>query len=78
MIGDLLDKIDTVKMMYLENKGWKVVATQRGKYHCINYWTHDNHQPPRRGYFTQTQAVDHQKYVDKVGHCTCIPKEQPR
>jgi len=59
----------------LESAGWRIVAEKRGKYHNVNLWTHDNHQPSRAGFFTTTAAQTHQRFLDKGNTCHCVPKE---
>lgn len=58
----------------LEAAGWKRIGGF-GKYHNIYYWSHPDHQHLRRGFFTTTQAMSHQKYIDRYRQCTCTPKE---
>ncbi len=61
---------------WLEQRGWKKVREiATGEYANTFYWTHSDHQPSRRGFFTTTDAVGHQKYVEKYKQCTCVPKE---
>jgi hypothetical protein len=60
----------------LRSKGWRLISGGRGKYHNINYWDHPNHQPLYRGCFTQSEALHHQKMLDKGYSCSCIPKEE--
>jgi hypothetical protein len=59
---------------YLKSKGWRLVSKKKTKYGLILFWDHDNHQPLRHGFFTQTGAVDHQKHLDKGDTCKCIPR----
>lgn len=58
----------------LESKGWRKVGAKCFGYTRIALWTHDDHQPNVRGLFTQTQAIAHQRKLDKGYRCNCVPK----
>ncbi len=57
---------------YLEQHGWHLVATRPSDVGRVHFWEHPHHQPDRHGFFTQSQAVAHQKQLDKGHGCDCI------
>lgn len=56
---------------WLEQRGWRCIGKQRNGYGQTKYWDHLAHQPERRGAFTTTHAVQHQKQSERHG-CDCI------
>lgn len=62
---------------YLESRGWRKIGSRRNGYGVTHYWDHLDHQPERRGCFTTTDAIRHQKDSDSSG-CDCIQVRQLR
>ncbi len=61
---------------YLISRGWRLVAVRKthdGGYQC---WTHPDHQPVARGWFTADSAERHQRMLDQGGQCNCVPQAQ--
>jgi hypothetical protein len=61
---------------YLVSKGWTLVRTIRRKHHSgWQAWNHPNHQHSSRGFFQKSEALDHQRRLDKGFQCDCIQEE---
>ena len=61
---------------YLESKGWKLLKrkpTGDGGYWHV--WDHPDHQHDTHGFFQQSEAIEHQKKVDKYKTCDCIKRQ---
>lgn len=61
---------------YLESKGWRLVKIQRSSHGAFHQWDHAEHQHSRRGFFLCSEALAHQKKLDKGFRCRCV-KEVP-
>ena len=63
---------------YLQSKGWRLVriVKQRGDYLKWEAWEHPEHQHDRRGFFQKTEAIAHQREIDKGLGCDCIKQEE--
>lgn len=65
---------------YLVSKGWRLIRKVTGyspaQGHKVNWqaWEHPDHQPNRRGVFQKTEALNHQRQLDKGLGCDCIPR----
>ena len=65
-------KRKTVDASGLLSNGWRHVASQRGRYHNINYWDHPQHQHDKHGFFTTSAAIAHQQQYERDGCCDCV------
>ena len=67
---------------YLVSKGWKLVrkvtSYSPALGHRTNWqaWEHPDHQSDRRGFFQKSEALVHQKELDKGAKCNCIAREK--
>jgi len=57
---------------YLISKGWRLVREIKRYPANWQAWDHPNHQHSRRGFFQKSEALDHQKRLDKGFRCDCI------
>lgn len=63
---------------YLQSKGWRIVRKVTGFSPAIGHhvswqaWEHRDHQPDRRGFFQEGEAVAHQRRLDRGLGCDCI------
>lgn len=59
----------------LISAGWKLIGTRRFKYGLIKCWDHRDHNPGRRGYLTQSEALSIQRTVDIEARRLSRPEE---
>ena len=71
---------------YLIDNGWifvkKVKLTGPFMNSYASLWSHPDHQSTdpngrERGFFTRSDALHHQKVVEKQGGCDCVPRRAP-
>lgn len=64
---------------FLESKGWRCVATRfvrGGQRGVVKSYDYPDHQHDRRGFFTQAEALEHQRRLAQSS-CDCLPREIP-
>ena len=61
---------------YLVSHGWRLVRNVRRAQYSWQAWEHPDHQHDRRGFFQKTEALDHQKRIDKGFKCDCLIGEK--
>lgn len=63
---------------YLESRGWKLVKTRSIDGGVVKLYDHPDHQHALRGFFNQSDAISHQKSLDRGSACLCAAHDGGR